>query len=268
MTGIDIARKLQLPEEILEAAYRTEELALPVKPESFEKALEILEPYAGEDNGLRLLRFYLDWAVDVKARYDALGIPETVFWDGMQDIAIWAEDYLEKYGVPGFREWGWVAATMTLWVFRLGRLQFQSDVLGEEMTCGGIRYPAGTPVLNVHIPAGEPLDVKAVEEAMAYAPRFYDIYFSTRFDLFCCHSWLLSPRLRKLLPTDSRIIRFQDLFEAHEADDERQAEERVFGFLAEHPADYPEDTSLQRKMKAALLAGETFGMGRGLRVIP
>ena len=53
----------------------------------------------------------------------------------------------------------------------------------------------------------------------------------------------------------------------YEVDQERQAEERVFGHLEENPAAYPEGTSLQKKMKAALLAGKCFGMGRGVRVI-
>ena len=134
--------------------------------------------------------------------------------------------------------------------------------------CGGRTYAAGTPILNVHIPAGEPLDVDTVRAAMEYAPRFYRAYFGQEFSLLHCHSWLLSPKLKMLLPEDSRIIRFQNLFTAFEADEERQAEERVFGFLAEDPAGYPENTSLQRKMKAALLAGVTFGMGRGIREIP
>ena len=50
-------------------------------------------------------------------------------------------------------------------------------------------------------------------------------------------------------------------------DEERQAEERVFGSLAEDPATYPEETSLQRKMKMALLEGKHFGMGCGIREI-
>ena len=267
MTGMDVAKKLGFREEVMEAVFRTQPLDIPVKPENFEKAMEILEPYAREDNGLRILHFYLDWAVDVKVRYDALGIPEKVFWDGMKDLAIWAEDYLEKHGVPGFAEWGWVAATMTMWVFRLGRLQFQADLLEEDLACGDRTYPAGTAVLNVHIPAGEPLDVDAVREAMEYAPRFYETHFGKEFTLFHCHSWLLSPQLKEILPEDSRIMQFQNLFEICWMDEERQAEERVFGCLAEDPATYPEETSLQRKMKSALLEGKHFGMGCGIRVI-
>ena len=267
MTGMDIARKLGFRDEIMEAVFRTEPLDLPVKQENFEKAIEILEPFAREDKGLRILHFYLDWAVEVKAQYDALGIPETVFWDGMKDLALWAEDYVEKHGVPGFAEWGWVAATMTMWVFRLGRLQFQADRLEKDLVCGDRTYPAGTAVLNVHIPAGEPLDVDAVREAMDYAPRFYETHFGRTFTMFHCHSWLLSPQLREILPEDSRIMQFQNLFEICWMDQERQAEERVFGYLAEDPAAYPEATSLQRTMKASLLAGKSIGMGCGIRVI-
>ena len=251
----------------MEAVFRTKPLDIPVKPENFEKAIEILEPFAREDNGLRILRFYLEWAVEVKAQYDALCIPETVFWDSMKDLAIWAEDYMEKHGVPGFVEWGWVAATMTMWVFRLGRLQFQSDRLEEDLVCGDRTYPAGTSVLNVHIPAGDPLDADAVRAAMDYAPRFFEIYFDSTFELFHCHSWLLSPQLKEILPEDSRILQFQNLYEVCQVDEERQAEERVFGFLADDPTAYPEDTSLQRKMKETLLAGKKYGMGLGVREI-
>ena len=267
MTGMDVAKKLGFREEVMEAVFRTQPLDISVKPENYEKAIEILEPFAREDNGLRILHLYLDWAVDVKVQYDALGIPEKVFWDGMKDLAIWAEDYLEKHGVPGFAEWGWVAATMTMWVFRLGRLQFQADRLEEDLACGDRTYPAGTAVLNVHIPAGVPLDVDAVREAMEYAPRFYETHFGKAFTLFMCHSWLLSPQLKEILPKDSRIIQFQNLFEICWMDEERQAEERVFGSLAEDPATYPEETSLQRKMKMALLEGKHFGMGCGIREI-
>ena len=267
MTGMDVAKKLGFREEVMEAVFRTQPLDIPVKPENYEKAIEILEPFAREDNGLRIMHFYLDWAVDVKEQYDALGIPDKVFWDSMKDLAIWAEDYQEKHGVPGFGEWGWVAATMTMWVFRLGRLQFQSDRLEEDLICGDRTYPAGTAILNVHIPAGDPLDVEAVREAMDYAPRFYETHFGKTFTLFHCHSWLLSPQLKEILPEDSRILQFQNLFEVCWVDQERQAEERVFGSLAEDPATYPEETSLQRKMKAALLEGKHFGMGCGIRVI-
>lgn len=268
MTGMDIASKIQLPEEILEAVYRTQPLNIPLDPEKPQNALEALDAFAEQDNGLRILHFYLDWAVKLKERYDALGIPEQVFWDGMKDITIWAEDYRDKHGVPGFAEWGWVATTLCMKVFRLGRLQFEPTQLEMPVVCNGRTYPEGTAVLNVHIPAGQPLDAAEVRAAMDDAPEFFRAYFQKACTLFVCHSWLLSPQLKELLPEESRILQFQNLFSVYAVDQERQAEERVFGFLAENPETYPEETSLQRKMKAALLRGKAFGMGRGIREIP
>ena len=264
MTGMDVARKIQLPDAFIEAIYRTEPLDLQLEPGDFQKNLEKAETYAKEDNGLRILRCYLEWAVSLKGQYDALGIPETVFWDGVKVLAIWAKDHWDKHGTPGFSEWGWVITTLSMKVFRLGRLQFEPMCLETDIVCGGQIYPAGTAVLNVHIPAGEPLDIGEVRAAMNYAPVFFKTYFQNDCTLFCCHSWLLSPQLKELLPEGSRILQFQNLFSVFEVDQERQAEERVFGFLAENPESYPEETSLQKKMKASLLAGKAFGMGRGI----
>ena len=266
MTGMDILRKLQLREEIREAVCRAEPVDLQLSGD-FEKDLELLEPFAKDDHGLRIFRYSLDLAVILKERYDALGIPEAVFWDGMKDLAIWAEDYWQKHGIPGIAEWGWVLTTLSMKVFRLGRLQFEPTQLEEDLVCGDRTYPAGTSVLGVHIPAGEPLDTAAIQEAMDCAPRFFKAHFQRDFALFHCHSWLISPQLKELLPKDSRILQFQNLFEVCYVDRERQAEERVFGFLADDPAGYPEETSLQKKMKASLLAGKHFGMGCGIRVI-
>ena len=268
MTGMEIARKIQLPKEIFEAVYGTQPLDVQLDLENPQKTLEALGVFAEQDHGLGILRFYLDWAVKLKEQYDAIGIPEQVFWDGMKDMAIWAEDYRDKHGVPGFAEWGWVATTLSMKVFRLGRLQFEPMQLETAVVCDGRTYPAGTPVLNVHIPAGEPLDVAEVRAAMDYAPRFFQTYFQKTCTLFYCHSWLLSPQLKELLPEESRILQFQNLFSVCEVDQERQAEERVFGYLADDPKTYPEETSLQKKMKASILAGKTFGMGCGVRVIP
>lgn len=267
MTGMDIARKIQLPDVIFEAVSGAQPLDIPLDPENPQNMLDALDAFAEQENGVRILRFFLDWGVKLKEQYDALGIPEQVFWDGMKDIAIWAEDYYEKHGVPGFSEWGWVATTLSLKVFRLGRLQFEPMQLETAILCDGHTYPEGTTVLNVHIPAGEPLDVHAVQASMEYAPAFFRTYFQKTGVLFICHSWLLSPQLKELLEENSRILQFQNLFSVYEVDQERQAEERVFGHLEENPESYPEETSLQKKMKASLLAGKNFGMGRGIRVI-
>lgn len=268
MTAMDIADVLHLPEHTIDALHR---IALPecsIRITDWIKNPEAFQNTAKLNNGLVILRLYLAWALDTKTQYDALGIPESVFWDSMKDITIWTEDYWDKHGIPGFAEWEWVLNTLRMKVFRIGRLQFEPSSVKETVICGDNVYPAGTPVLEVHIPAGEPLDAAAVAESLENAPAFFQTYFHREFSLFHCHSWLLSPKLKELLPEHSRILRFQKLFTVYSEDQERQAEERVFGCLSENAFLYPEKTSLQIALKKALLNGKTVGMGLGIRVIP
>lgn len=149
-------------------------------------------------------------------------------------------------------------------MFRLGRLQFAPNALRDSVSIDGHNFPKGTPVLEVHIPAGEALDNNQVTQSLDLAPVFFRQYFNKDYALFHCFSWLLSPALKDILPEGSRIIHFQDRFTVYRTDDERQAEERVFGFLAKDAHAYPENTSLQRELKRYILAGKCVGMGAGV----
>ena len=264
MMTVDIFKTLSLPEQTAAALQKISLPALIPALEDIQKFPDRLKEFAGLNNGLTILRLFLEWIPSLQAQYQSLGIPESIFRDNLTDITLWTEDYWEKHGTPGFAEWEWVANTFLLRVFRLGRLQFEPSVLEKD----ALQYPAGTTVLEVHIPAGEPLDVSSVEESMKKAPVFFENHFRRQFALFRCHSWLLSPQLKKLLPEQSRILRFQNLFTVYGEDSERQAEERVFGYLSDDPALYPEGTSLQRSLKQALLDGQPVGMGMGIRKIP
>lgn len=264
MMTVDILKTVPLPEQ---TAAALQKIALPAQfptLEDIQKSPDRLKELVDANNGLLILRLFLEWIPALQMQYQSFGIPESIFRDNLTDITLWAEDYWEKHGTPGFAEWEWVANTFLLRVFRLGRLQFEPSVLEKD----ALQYPVGTTVLEVHIPAGEPLDDSSVEESMKNAPVFFETYFRRQFSLFRCHSWLLSPQLKTLLPEQSRILRFQNLFTVYGEDSERQAEERVFGYLSEDPALYPEETSLQRSMKQALLDGQTVGMGMGIRRIP
>lgn len=269
MPKSDLIRSLNIPLKTLDAL---QNIPMPenhehlkelffAKPDDFRKSVFT------DLNGLEILQLYLDWLTDVKSVYDSHRIPDSYFWDSCKDISIWCDDYLVRFGKPGFIEWDWVGKTLRLEVIRIGRLQFEPDVLRKELPLAGQTFPAGTPILHVHIPAGEPLDTKAVLSSLHEAPVFFRKYFHREFILFHCHSWLLSPDLKNLLNEGSRIIQFQNLFQVYATDDDRQAEERVFGFLSDNPADYPENTSLQRTVKEHLLAGSTVHMAAGIKPI-
>ncbi len=270
MTLSTFIEKLNLPEQTV---FAVRQRPLPpdhhdLKTSFFEKSSHFMEFAKSDPDGLTVLCLYLHWAAETMERYGKMGIPEKYFWASMKDIAIWCEDYLEKYGVPGLQEWEWVGRSLRLEVFRIGRLQFEPRVLKQSVEFGGQAYPSGTATLEVHIPAGEPLDTAEALAAMQQAPAFFLTYFGSSYRLFHCHSWLLSPDLRKFLPEHSRIMRFQDLFSVYKTDtEERQAEERIFGFLSEDPNAYPETTSLQKAAKEYMLAGQYIPMGSGIRAI-
>ena len=106
------------------------------------------------------------------------------------------------------------------------------------------------------VPQDEPLTTEACLASFEMAKQFFVKDHPTR---LICHSWLLCPRLAELLPAESNIIRFMQLWtqEPCKPDNSVQAMERIFGFgfTADRLADAPEDSSLQRKAKRYLLDG-------------
>lgn len=85
--------------------------------------------------------------------------------------------------------------------------------------------------------------------------------------MFICHSWLLDPELCEVLNPESNIIQFQSQFNIYEVDkSSKEAEERIFSKLSMTPQEYEENTQLQRRAKAFLIAGGKLGSGYGIKV--
>lgn len=217
-----------------------------------------------EDPHLLVLWLYLKWALETISVYRKGGIPEQVIFDCLQDLRIWSNAYRAENGLPGINEWRWNGFSIRGEVIRLGRLQFQPKTLKKEIVVSGCKYPSGTQILEVHIPAEEPLDPEAVCDSLHRAPVFFKTYYDLEFAIYHCHSWLISPQLPDFLPEQSRILQFMRLFAVYSASPYRQAEERVYGYISDNPMDYPENTSLQRSLKQYLLSGKTVGMGYGI----
>ena len=76
------------------------------------------------------------------------------------------------------------------------------------------RLAAGDPVLNLHIPAGAPLDFDACRDSFVQAASFYPRHFPERATAraVVCGSWLFNPGLCDILPGTSNIVRFQRAF--------------------------------------------------------
>lgn len=66
--------------------------------------------------------------------YSGHGIPDAVLRDGLRDLNIWMDDCMEKTGLTGLDEVGWLLRSIRGNVIRLGRLQFCRQLLSWNIT--------------------------------------------------------------------------------------------------------------------------------------
>lgn len=215
---------------------------------------------AGDNSSAVFLTFFCRMACFTYEKYEDKGIEEAVFWDTFRDITYWCQNCHNEYGEYGIHEYEWFWRHINMTIFRLGRLEFELMEAPGEKNAGGYLIQKGEPILNVHIPQGEPLIWKECEASFQKAQEWFGKEWR-----FVCHSWLLFTGLRDLLPDTSNIIQFQKNFVLLEEDyGEQEGEWRIFGKVLENIQDYPEQTTLQRKAKAYLLDNKKLGSGFGI----
>lgn len=196
----------------------------------------------------------------MRERHQQAGIPEPVIQATARDIALWITEHHRQHGDWGLSETGWIRHHLGGRLLSLGRLQFMlaactlplrpTDPLG-----------AGDPIIEIHIPAGAPLDPAACQKSLAMARG---LYAGRDWCGFTCQSWLLGPRLGEILPPESNILTFQRWFHPLPcAMDDRQAIERIFGTWPLDPARAPQTTRLQRAVLAFYAAGGRLDGGAG-----
>lgn len=208
----------------------------------------------------KYLYFFLRLALDAHEDYQKYGIDDTIYFDTFRDIKIWSDNCKRDHGEAGLDHSNWLSLHVRLLLFRLGRLQFQPEILDEDLHINGRIVKKGERILNLHIPQGEPLDYGTCLDSLSRCRTF----FKEPYQEIICYSWLLCPTLKQLLRPESNILRFQSLFEIFDTNsDSRQAEERVFGTISDNPRKYPETTGLQRSMKNWLLMGNKVGSAGG-----
>lgn len=246
---------VSMPDECYEAYKRL----VFTEPERFCRNIRLL-------NGHRrvFLHLYLKLAADACEQYEKAGIHEKIYWDTMGDIVVWADNCLREYGEYGVEEGEWLWRHVTMKLFRLGRLQYETVTPARNIILNQRAVKAGQRVLNLHIPQGSPLLFAQCMDSLREAGSFFQGYGE-----ITCHSWLLNPVLKQLLGVNSNIVRFQSLFEIYGLDTEsQQAEERVFGRVEDCPDRYPEHTTLQKALKRYLLEGGRVGSAYGAVIYP
>lgn len=185
---------------------------------------------------------------DVRRYHKDRGIPDEVSWATLAGLGteINAGD-----GLAGT----WMHPLLFRgWSYRLGRHVFDR----------------GNGDLNVHIPAGEPLDPAASQASFEWARQFFPRHFPDESVTgFTCHSWLLDDQWARYLPETSNIVRFQRRFtllpDESEADSASgDADILTFVFHQTPESDgtsaalldrLPQDTTLQQAFVRHLRAG-------------
>jgi len=210
-----------------------------------------------ENSPMWFLYLYSRMACEVYACYQERGISEEIFLATFKDISYWCDNYQREYGRFGLGEYGWFPRHIDMTLFRLGRLQFEEMDMEYSVGDGEERLEKGTPVINIHIPQGEPLVWEECEKSIKMARELWGTD-----KRYVCHSWLLYPQLKDILSEHSNIREFAGHFKVLRTDfNEREAEWRIFGKVLKNVADYPEKTRLQRDAKKYLLEGNCLGNG-------
>jgi len=256
-----LCRKINMPEEVtrtLVDLHGTLEvfpcLELLMNEETWAEGLEQLKETLGEDkDGMKRLCCMLRCALMAKSQYDRLGIPEQIYTDTMGAFSRFVREHMESYGRYGFNRGFWTPRQVSCKLFRIGQLEYELTAVNGE------------PVVSLHIPTDVDLRPDVLRPSLkAGLTALYRFFPDCAQMPVYCHSWLLSSLLKEMLPEDSNILRFQELFDI---DSEGIPGNDVLLWVFKNPKlpkeEYPENTSLQRKLKQFFLNGGQFPEGKG-----
>ena len=146
------------------------------------------------------------------------------------------------------------------------------ECAAEPVTLRGYRevLRRGDNVLSVHIPALEPFTPEICDASFSDAVRIFRTYYPEfPFRAFHCHSWMLERRLVQIIGRESNITHFGRRFTVYPV---VSSGHDVYSFLfhvpkAVPPEELPEKTSMQRKVKEYLCAGNYYYEKSGVIVV-
>ena len=215
-----------------------------------EEAYKKIKAHVDDDpKGIKMLTIQLAAALKSQELYDSKGIDLEIFVDTMKCFSRFCRDSFATYGDFRFDCCWWTYRQLSLNLFRLGELEF--EMCADK--------------LSVHIPSDANMTRAGLDASYDWAKRFFAKHFPEyEYDGIYCNTWLLAPSLREMLPAGSRILNFMDDYEILSED--KEAMNCMLWVYKKKYQDYeslPEETSLQRAIKARLLAGKKVGSAYG-----
>ena len=202
--------------------------------------------------GLGILKAHLSAACEAYAVYEKLGLSREIYLDTMAAFSRFVREHRRSFGIYGFDRDFWTTRQTGCLLFRIGTLEY--ELCSED----GVR------VISLHIPSDADLSPASLRDSIRSAKEILERTFPDWAGLpWYCHSWLLSPDLKAILPETSKILYFQSLFRLEPDDDEGECKLWVYGREDIPNEALPENTTLQRNLKGFLLAGNRFHSGKG-----
>lgn len=166
--------------------------------------------------------------IPLKKFFYSRNIPDTIFYDSLDDISFRINRFYNTHGEYGVTERDalWLRFIYKGEIFDLGSLRFQkfhfanSEIeradydympFSDEMKK---RFPEGEPVINVHIQTNADLRPEKIDESFELAHQFFITYFPEHvYTVFTCRTWMIYPPTQDILPADSNITSFAKRFE-------------------------------------------------------
>lgn len=220
--------------------------------ESAEKELQTL--LSPDEKGLKMLCAMLKAAFISYEKYLKAGISEQVFIDTMKCFSRFSGEFKKQKGYFGFDRSFWTGRELSLSLFRLGELEYETTVNenGKNVVC-------------MHVPSDCDLSDEKVNfsliSAHAFFEKHYPEYAAAEYRIY---TWLLSSALKQILPQTSKIIKFQERFNICEENPSDSYKFWVFGDSDQKPEDFAEKTTLQRGIKRYALQGNAMTEATGI----
>lgn len=229
-------------------------------------AVALAEPLGIHAYTVSVLLF-LCLAEKLRRRYAERGLDEAIFFASLRDLRYKLEECRLVYGINGSFVAPWFSGFFDLSRFALGRLQFEIIRTREDYRFGCMDFPAGSPVINVHIPrTGTRMPYADVLEAYRLAAEMFASDFTGRPMVFTCHSWLLDPwNLTVLSPSSNLAAFIRDYRILQTGQFEGYGELwRLFDCLCtDDTTNLPKDSSLRRAYAERIDRAEPIFWGQG-----
>lgn len=248
------------------SAYRADK-DLDYKAEILERSKRIAQITALHPYTVDLLIF-ICMTEHLKTLYLAQGIDLQIFHDSVLDLKWKLEECKAVKGICGSFVVHWFPGFFNLTRFALGRLQFELVTMKADYRKNGYDLKAGiSKAINVHIPrTGTPMDKESCDRAYAAARAFFYRRTGQRYP-FVCHSWLLYPENRQILPTHTNTYRFLSEYEILDwGYNDGKDLWRLFDTEEKDPHKLPTNGTLRRAYAEHLKKGGKVGWGYGIKM--